>query len=110
MRWDRTPSTDTVAFRNLKHNRHLCPNLQRQLEAVVNSYTKFAPIVYDMQGPNDDGVDVLVRVTRDGQEDEAIGWQVKSFNDFKKPDFYTTLKALARYYVPPKVQSKDSEH
>lgn len=109
-------------FRKLKHDRDLLPRLQGQLEAILDAYGKFQPIVYDTQGIRDDGSDIVLRVNgNDEQGMELIGFQVKSFEDLEKEGYLQNLKAqtleslnnikgLRKYFIvlctDPKVHKK----
>jgi hypothetical protein len=94
----RSPIAATREFRDWKHDRHILPRLQEQLDAVLVALRKFEPVVYNMQGILDDGTDVAVRYRTSDQGDEErelIGFQVKSYGDLSKPDYMEKLKAQA---------------
>lgn len=67
----------TEAFTLKRHNRDLCPELQRRAETVLGCVERHRSIVYDIQGPRDAGADVVVLVN-DEQGDGHIVFQVKS--------------------------------
>jgi hypothetical protein len=95
LRYQRVPPLATKAFRAWKHNSDILPKLQTQLEMMLDVYGKFEPVVYDTQGPRDDGSDVVLRYRqRDSNENfELICFQVKSFDDLAKGAYMQELKA-----------------
>ena len=78
-----------------QHNRDILPKLKQQLEATLDAYGKFRPIVYDTQGIRDDGVDIALGYHPEGSSDERkiIGFQAKSFDDLKPGTYLQSLKA-----------------
>ena len=95
LRYQRVPARATKLFRSWKHNSDILPKLQTQLEMVLDAYGKFEPVVYDTQGPRDDGSDVVLRYRpRDSPDTfELICFQVKSFDDLAKTGYMQELKA-----------------
>jgi len=95
IRYQRAPATATGVFRRWKHNSDILPRLRNALEALLDAYGKFEPVVYDMQGILDDGSDVAIhcRPPEGGGTPEIIGFQVKSFDDLAKKDYMRELKA-----------------
>src|SRR5438874_4716907 len=86
VRFGRGDPEKTERFARLEHNKHLLPGFQRQLERVLESYGKFAPIVYKTHCPQDEGVDIAVRLsTEEGDAAALIGFQIKSERDFLDP-------------------------
>jgi hypothetical protein len=81
----------------MKHNADLCPRIGLQIEAVLNAFGRFEPIVYDTQGFLDDGVDLAVRVERErpesGDTPHVVGFQIKSYDDFRRKGMLRDLKA-----------------
>jgi hypothetical protein len=61
LRFQRAHEKITAEFARVFHNADILPLLQRQLETVLNACGKFEPIVYDCQGINDDGSDIVIR-------------------------------------------------
>lgn len=87
----RAATDQTEHFSALKHNSDLCPSLQVQLERFLRAIERHRSIAYDTQGPNDAGVDVLLRLTI-GNDTQIIGFQIKA--DYEaKPGIYEKLKA-----------------
>jgi hypothetical protein len=66
--------------------------LKRRSEQVLRSLQRQHSLVYDIQGPGDSGVDVLVRL-HDGSDHRFIGFQVKSDVEAPERDIYAKLKA-----------------
>jgi hypothetical protein len=96
IRFQRAPRAVCIAFRKLKHDADLLPQLQAQLETIRDAYGKFQPIVYDTQGIRDDGSDVVFRIDgNDAQGMQLLGFQVKSFDDLEKDGYLQNLKAQA---------------
>ena len=97
LRLQRTLVVETREFRDLRHNDDLCPRAQLQLENVLNATGRFEPIVYDTQGFHDQGADIVIRVRDqrrlDQEPPELIGFQLKSFGDFRGRDLLKNLKA-----------------
>lgn len=94
----RSPIAATRQFRDWRHDRHILPKLQEQLDAVLVALRKFEPVVYNTQGILDDGTDIAVRyrTSNEGDEErEIIGFQAKSYGDLSKPDYMEKLKAQA---------------
>ncbi|MFL5561015.1 MAG: hypothetical protein ACJ79K_06045 [Gemmatimonadaceae bacterium] len=59
------------------------------------SYGKFEPVVYDTQGINDDGSDLVLRCRPENSDGdpELICFQVKSYDDLLKKTYMQELKA-----------------
>jgi len=95
LRYQRAPVSITRNFSAWKHNSDLLPKLQIQLEVILEAYGKFEPVVYDTQGIRDDGVDIALRYYPEGSSDQQqlIGFQVKSFDDLLSSDYLQGLKA-----------------
>lgn len=113
LRFREAPPSDTVSF-NWSHQR-LCETCQEKLELLGDSFLKYHHISYLVQGPRDQGVDVLFKTTDDEGEGEECftGIQIKSYAelDDKNNDLSKNLKAgyhdtrahygtaLERYYI-----------
>ena len=61
LRYQRAPEKATRTFRSWKHNADILPKVQAQLETLLEAYNRFEPVVYDTQGPRDDGSDIVLR-------------------------------------------------
>lgn len=96
LRYRESSNKDTRLFRRLRHNDHLCPAVERQANEIINCYSKFHSIAYDVQGLNDRGTDVLVRYNNEselGESDKYIAFQIKSFDDLNSKTYLRELKA-----------------
>jgi hypothetical protein len=88
---------DTRRFRNLGHDKNLCPAFQSRIETMLRAYKAHRTDVHDIQGPRDEGVDVDLRYDLEGPH--RAGLQIKSFkeiDDWKEgrdPSFMKSLKA-----------------
>ncbi len=84
----------TETFRRLKHNKHLCPAVEKKLNTVIECFSKFHNIAYDVQGIHDRGTDVLLRDSEEeSEESNYIAFQIKSFDDLDSEDYLKQLKA-----------------
>src|SRR5687767_13775782 len=92
LQFRRSPYEATSIFSSLKHNVDLCPKFQAKLESVYDAFDKYQTITYDIQGPRDQGTDILVRQRID-DENRYICFQIKSNDDLKKSDYLKVLKA-----------------
>lgn len=95
----------------LRHNDDLCPRLKGKLDQLLAAHDRESHVVYDIQSPRDEGVDVIVRVT-DEESDRPtyLGFQVKSEDDFRRGGVLSILKdqyfaagsayrSVERYYI-----------
>ncbi len=88
---------DTERFRKLRHNDHLCPGFRERVDGVLDAYKSHRTDVHDIQGPRDEGVDVLLTYAFDGEH--RVGLQVKSFDEIeawrtkRDKEFVQRLKA-----------------
>jgi len=110
VRFGRSDPDKTERFAALEPEKHLVPGFQRQLERVLESFGKFAPIVYKTHCLQDDGLDIVVRLsTQDGDATALIGFQIKAERDFLDAALLKTLKTqhydamqiagLQQYYI-----------
>lgn len=111
LRLRESPSEETKAF-TWKHER-LCDVINRKINILGESFLKYHHINYIVQGPRDQGVDILLKLREDDQPEKYIGIQVKSYYeiDDKKNDLSKNLKSgyfdakshygdsLERYYI-----------
>lgn len=97
LRYRESPDRDTRLFRKLRHNDHLCPAVEGQVNQAIDCFTKFHNIAYDVQGINDRGTDVLLRYDEETESGESnqryIGFQIKSFDDLNSKNYLRELKA-----------------
>src|SRR5688572_24702523 len=93
LRYRRASFKATAAFRTLKHNEYLCPQLERQLDEVLNCFLKHRQIAYDVQGIHDRGTDVIFKFLDDDAESRYLGFQLKSFDDLNNREYLKELRA-----------------
>ena len=109
MQYYRSDIQSTQDFVKMKHNRHLCPALEKKCEDIIGALEKYHNVAYDIQGFRDMGTDVLIRVTEE-EETRYICFQIKSEDDLSKKGFLKTLKSqlfdceshfqiLSEYYI-----------
>lgn len=106
------PSGGTHAFRQMQHNEDLCPLVEGRVRNVVDRYDFAQSIVYDIQGTDDEGADVVVQVTGQVEGPEYLCFQIKSDTEMTADKLPTELRAqytqardayrpMIRYYVLP---------
>jgi hypothetical protein len=61
LQFRRAEYTATSVFATMKHNDDLCPKFQDKLDTLLGAFQKYKKIVYDIQGPRDDGADIVLR-------------------------------------------------
>lgn len=95
LRYQRTPEAVTARFRGWKHDAHILPKLQEQLEMFLTAHGKFREVIYNTQGILDDGSDMIIRVPpiEDNALPKLICFQAKSFDDLAKDSYMQELKA-----------------
>jgi hypothetical protein len=93
LRAHRVPLKQTSVFSRLLHNSQLVPALTQKSERIVGMLGKYHNVVYDIQGPADAGVDVLIRQDVSDAESEYFCLQVKSHDDLRAKDWLKTVKA-----------------
>ncbi|NQE65306.1 hypothetical protein [Caulobacter sp. RHG1] len=97
LRRNAVTDSETVQFKNFKHDKDLCPSFTEILEGVLGVFGSYHTDVHDIQGFSDEGIDVLLRYRADDGE-HKIGLQIKSYDEFElwakeKLDVLKTLKA-----------------
>ncbi len=95
-RYRRASATDLSRLQTYRHNRDLVPTTTRILQRLLDVLRRDSNITYDIQGLNDQGVDVALRLT-DAVGARFIGVQVKSH-----PEFVTenpTPKLIQQYHT-----------
>src|SRR5208282_1198441 len=75
----------------MSHNKVLCPSVQRKCEAILETFEKYHHITYDIQGPKDEGVDVLIRLKED-ESNRYILFQIKSESDLQGNNYLEKLR------------------
>ncbi|SRR5258706_4577509 len=112
LRMRESASSATAWFKTKKHNDDLCPLGEQQINAVMECFVKFFVLGYDIQGPKDQGTDIVLRYLPPGDsEHQYVALQIKSYDDLKQKDYLRILKAqesesrsrfrdqLERYYI-----------
>jgi hypothetical protein len=96
LRYRRTSIAATSWFRDLKHDRDLCPRVETRLQELLDYYAKYQAIFNNVQGPRDRGSDVILRynlaIDGAGQEQVAV-FQVKSYDDVNEKTYLKNLKS-----------------
>lgn len=85
-------ANETNVFHNLKHNDDLVPKFRTNFEKLSQIIGSYYNDCYDIQGVTDDGVDVLLKYKNE-DENHKVGFQIKSYDDIKKKDWLSKLKA-----------------
>lgn len=73
----------TAQFAKWKHDKHLCPKLTEQVNAMLNVYRAYGHEVHDVQGFRDNGIDVLMKYEDHEGNDRRVGIQIKSEDEFR---------------------------
>lgn len=103
---------ETLDFKSHSHD-SICEMILEKSNILGDSFLKYESISYLVQGPRDQGVDVLLKVTPDDEPEKYIGIQVKSYNELedRNNDLSKQLKAgyfdaishygeyMERYYI-----------
>lgn len=93
LRAQRYPIKRTTIFSDLRHNAALCPTIQAKCDDLLGTIGKYQRIAYDVQGPQDQGADIIIRQTNPDDADNFYCIQVKSNDDLKTKDWLKTVKA-----------------
>jgi hypothetical protein len=88
----RAEPSATAIFRDLKHDKDLCPSLRNKVDEIFSAFEKYHTITYDIQGLKDKGTDVLLTEWVEGVK-EFVCFQVKGEDDLAQKDYLKTLKA-----------------
>ena len=83
---------DTKKFTTLSHNEDLVPKYKDNFEKLAQLIGSYYNDCYDIQGVNDNGVDVLLKYMSD-DGGHKVGFQIKSYDDMKLKGWLQTLKA-----------------
>lgn len=78
----RVTPKDTARFRDLRHDRDLCPVFKSHLKAMLDVYAAYRQDAHDMQSMRDDGVDVLLKYQDRDEIDRRAALQIKSNDEF----------------------------
>ena len=102
---------DVDALARMKHNADLCPSVRDQVGLLLQRCERERRVIYDIQGPRDSGVDVVVRTEEEGQAGAVsfIGFQIKADDEMTKGvarllvdqhfDAVNAYRPLDRYYI-----------
>lgn len=85
---------DTSQFSKLTHNNDLCPMIKYKTEDIIQKFSKYRSITYDIQGFKDEGTDILVRLSNE-EITKYICFQIKSNDDLKDKEYLSKIKAQA---------------
>ncbi|MDE7292106.1 MAG: hypothetical protein K2N58_08690 [Treponemataceae bacterium] len=83
---------ETKTFKKLKHNNQLVTTFKSNFESLVRLMGSYYNDCYDIQGVNDDGVDVLLKY-RSEDDEHKVGFQIKSYDDIQDKNWHKTLKS-----------------
>lgn len=112
LRFRQASAADTIKLQQYSHD-NICQIISDHLHTVLDAFVKYQHINYVVQGPRDNGVDVLLKESKGDEPDKYIAFQVKSYNEIAdtKNDLSKQLKAghhdarsaygdaLQRYYI-----------
>jgi len=97
LRYKASSNKDTKIFKKLKHNKHLCPAVEKQGNQILDCFVKYHSVAYDVQGITDRGTDVLLRYYTKSKSEEPnsrfIAFQIKSYDDLETKKYLKDLKA-----------------
>ena len=80
---DEVAEEATARFAGYQHNKDLCPGFRKRILRILSTYEKHRIDVHDVQGFQDEGVDVSIRFDADDGTTK-LGLQIKSFDEIKK--------------------------
>lgn len=112
LRYREATDDETAEFECFSHD-EICIKIANQLGTILDSFEKYGHISYVVQGPRDQGVDILLKETKEDEPETYIALQVKSYREVadKESDLSKLLKAglfdatskygfgLRRYYI-----------
>lgn len=113
LRYRTVKSTETGDFSQMSHD-EICRAIQEKIDLLLNAFEKYQHISYMVQGPRDNGVDILLKGSiREDEPERYFGIQVKSYAELedRKNDLSQKLKAglhdarnsygdqMERYYI-----------
>lgn len=83
LRYRSVKPVETEWLSTFSHDK-LCVEVQEKVEILLDSFEKYRHIAYNIQGPRDNGVDILLKVTHQEDEPERfVGLQVKSYRELE---------------------------
>lgn len=112
LRFREASDDETAELERISHDQ-ICIKISDQLGTILDSFEKYGHISYVVQGPRDQGVDVILKETKEDEAETYIALQVKSYREVadKDSDLSKQLKAglfdaqskygsgLRRYYI-----------
>ena len=111
VRLARASAGSTQGLRYLSHE-DVCLAVQSQLELIGDYFLKYHQIAYKVQGPRDQGVDVLLRISSESDTEKYVAFQVKSYEELEdrnntlskllKAGYHDAIQhytAIDRYYI-----------
>lgn len=81
---------DTAMLKDLRHDADLLPAIQQKLAVVLDGFHRDSNVIYDIQGRNDQGCDLLVRLNTEN-DCQFLGFQVKSHRELLTEEAVTIL-------------------
>ena len=112
LRFRKSDPIETAELVSLNHDQ-VCQKVQDQIGILLDCFEKYQHISYLVQGPRDQGVDVLLKGGADDEPEKYIAIQIKSYKEIadKDSDLSKQLKAglfdatqryddaMQRYYI-----------
>ena len=109
----RRASAASTVNNSLHNHDKLCELLHGKLTDIGDCFAKYGQTSYVVQGPRDQGVDVLLKLSADDTPEKYVAFQIKSHREIsdRKSDLSKLLKAafhdarshygehLVRYYI-----------
>jgi len=92
LQYERISAEKTSSFKQMHHNKDLCPGFRNKFEEVFSALQKYRKVSRDTQGFRDNGTDILVK---DGEAEDkyCICIQIKSEKCLNDKDYLKDLKA-----------------
>jgi hypothetical protein len=84
LRFREAPTAQTAGFKS--NHDELCSAFQSQINAMGDSFLKYDQISYIVQGPRDQGVDVLLKTSSGDDTESFVGIQIKSYGELEDRD------------------------
>lgn len=85
LRYRRASSEETQRLANINHD-ELCKRVEAQINFLLHSFRKYQSISYFVQGPRDQGVDVVLKESKDDEPDSYHAFQIKSYLELNDKD------------------------
>lgn len=91
LRYKESPKKATIKLKKASHNNDLCPAFEKRFRMILDCFQKYQKVVYDIQGFNDKGTDIMLRFGKDDFQ-KYIAFQIKSYKDIEKKNYLEKLK------------------